>query len=112
MVSAIDAGAGNGKMLIYSNSTVISTMTLTKPSATVSGGVLTFSGTPTDASAVGGSSATEARITDSAGTLIISGLTVGIPGSVADVILSNGVNSLFITAGQAVTLIAGQIQGS
>lgn len=112
VVTTIDAGSSNGRMLVLANSVVVSTITLSKPSATVAGGVLTFSGSPSDLAAAGTGTVTEVQVTDSNSTLIISGLTAGIPGSGADVIISNGVNSTVISAGQVVQLLAGQITGS
>ena len=43
---------------------------------------------------------------------MISGLTVGIPLSGANVTIANGLNSTLVTVGQVVTLISGQIIGS
>ncbi|MBL4744227.1 MAG: hypothetical protein JKX87_06280 [Cycloclasticus sp.] len=66
-----------------------------------SGGVLTFTMPQSDNSADATSpAAAEARIVTSALATVASGLTVGISGSGADVIL----DSVSITAGQTVTL--------
>jgi hypothetical protein len=112
LVSAIDEGSANGQLILLANSTVISTITLNKPSGTVNGGVLTFSGPLLNSAAANAGSVTGAQITDSNGVLMISGLTAGIPGSGADIIISNGLNSTFINAGQAVQLLSAQIVGS
>lgn len=99
----IDAGAGAGILKIGTTGmgTVLAQITLAKPSATVTNGVLTFSGLPkTDTSADATGTAAEATITDSTGTVIISGLTVGTSG--ADIIIDN--TSIVIT--QVVNLIA------
>ena len=112
VVTVLDAGPSNARMLLLAAAAVVSTIVLNKPSATVSGGVLTIVGAPLDPSAAGGGTITEARLTDSTGTVIISGLTAGIPGSGADVIVSNGLNSTVISGGQTVQLLAGQIIGS
>ena len=104
---------GNGGyMLLYAGSTLISTIQLASPCGTVNGGVLTFSGTLLDPSAANTGSVTGGVITDSTGATMISGLTAGIPGSGADIIISNGLNSTLVTAGQAVQLLSAQIVGS
>jgi hypothetical protein len=55
---------------------------------------------------------TVARIDDGTGATVISGFTVGIPTSGADVIINNGANTLTINAGQTVSLVSAQIVGS
>ena len=79
---------------------VLATIDLGNPAGTTSGGVLTFSGFPrSDTSADDSGTAAEARIrTASAGTDIITGLTVGL--SASDINL----DSVSITAGQTVTI--------
>jgi hypothetical protein len=111
VVTAI-GDAGNGVLKLLAGGTVLSSITLQNPCGTVGGTVLTFTGNLIDASAANTGSATAARIEDGAGTVMISGLTVGIPGSTADIIMSNGLNSTLVTAGQVVQLVSGQIQGS
>jgi hypothetical protein len=99
---AIDAGAGNGILVIGTTglaSTLVS-ITLDKPSATISSGVLTFSGLPNSGTASGTGTAAEAKITDSTGTTIISGLTVGTTST--DIII----DSTSITTGQTVNFNA------
>lgn len=99
---AIDAGSGAGVLQIGTTGmgTVLATITLADPSGTVAGaGVLTLSGFPkSDTAADATGTAAAARIRDSNGTDVITGLTVGT--SAADVIL----DSLSITAGQTVTI--------
>jgi len=113
VVDAIDAGGGNGYLTLLVGSTVVSTISLARPAGTVDAGVLTFSGTLLDPAAAGTGLVTEGRIYDSTGTLIISGLTVGIPPSTGyDILISNGLNSTLITAGQTVALLSAQITGS
>ena len=110
VITTIDA-SGNGLLkLLDSLSTVLCTVTLSYPSGTVSGGVLTFSAASGSGSANG--TAVSAIITNGAGTTVISGLTVGIPLSGADVIVNNGVNSTVITAGAIISFVSGQIIGS
>lgn len=107
VVAQIDAGAGPGTLEIGTTgmATVLAVLTLADPSATVAGTVLTFDFDPdiTDSSANATGTAAAAQIKDSNGVVVISGLTVGL--SAADIIL----DSLSITAGQAVTLTTGVI---
>jgi hypothetical protein len=85
--------------------TVLATIALNATAGTVTGGVLTFSGTPkSDTSADATGTAAAARIrTASGGTDIVTGLTVGL--SATDVTL----DSLSIIAGQTVTINAATI---
>lgn len=107
VVTQIDAGAGPGTLEIGTTgmASVLAVLTLADPCGTVSGDVLTFDFDPdiSDTSADNSGTAAEARIKDSNGTVIISGLTVGT--SAADIIL----DSVSITAGQTVTLTTGTI---
>lgn len=111
VVTTIDAGAGNGLLVLLANSTVICTITLQKPSGTANGGVLTFTGPLTGTAAAAGS-VTTAVFQDSTGAMVASGLTAGIPLSGADIIISNGINSTFINTGQSVQILSAQITGS
>ena len=78
---------------------ILATIPLDNPIGTASGGVLTLTMPQSDTSADATGTAAAARIrTTTAGTDIITGLTVGL--SAADVIL----DSLSITAGQTVTI--------
>lgn len=111
VINAIDAGAGSGLLLIgtANMAVVLSTVTLQKPCATIAAGVLTFSGTPlNDPFAVGGGLAAAGRITDSAGTVVVSGLTVGLAGSGSDITIS----LQNITAGSIVVFQSGTIIGN
>lgn len=107
VIAAIDAGAGPGTLEIGTTSmaSVLATLTLADPCGTASGGTLTFDFDPdiTDSSADNSGTAAAARIKDSNGTVIISGLTVGTSGT--DIVLT----SVSITAGQTVTLSTGTI---
>lgn len=97
----IDAGSGAGVLQIGTTSmaTVLAEFTLNDPSGTVSGSVLTLSGFPkSDTSANATGTAAAARIRDSNGNDVITGLTVGTTGS--DINL----DSVSITSGQTVTL--------
>lgn len=97
----IDAGSGAGVLQIGTTGmgTVLADITLNDPSGTISGAVLTLSGFPkSDTSANASGTAAAARIRDSSGTDVITGLTVGTTGS--DINL----DSVSITAGQTVTI--------
>ena len=106
VVTAIDAGAGAGKLEIGTAgmALVLATITLGDPSATVSGSVLTLSGMPkSDTAADASGTAAAARIRDSNNADVVTGLTVGT--SAADIIL----DTVSITAGQTVTINSGTL---
>lgn len=98
----IDAGTGAGTLEIGPTglATVCVTITLNDPSGTVSGNVLTFSGFPKTVAASATCTAGEARLKDSSGTAVITGLTVGTSGT--NIILDNTA----INSGQNVTINA------
>lgn len=103
VVTAIGTG---GKLKIYSagGTTLLAQISLANPCGTVSGAVLTFSGTPlTETSADASGTAAVATITDSSGTVVISGLTVS--STSGDIVLS----STNIVAGQPITITAASI---
>lgn len=103
VISVIDGGSGPGVLQIGTTgmATVLAEITLADPCGTASGGVLTFSGFPkSDTSANATGVAAAARIRDSNGTDVITGLTVGQSGSGADLIL----DTTNIDAGEIVTL--------
>lgn len=112
VISAIDSGGSNGRFKLRSGNTTLSTISLARPCGTVSGGVLIFSGALLDPSATATGLADNAIVENSNGTVMISGLTVGIPLSGFNVIMSNGLNSTLISSGQAVALLSAQITGS
>lgn len=111
VVTAIDTG-GNGSLNLYAGSTLVSTISLANPCGTVDGGVLTFSGTLLDPAAAGTGLIDSGTISNGAGSVVVSGLTAGIPLSGADIIINNGLNSTLVTAGQVVQLLSAQIIGS
>lgn len=111
VVEATGVG-GNGSLVLYANGIVISTISLANPCGTVDGGVLTFIGTLVDSAAANTGIVDSGSIFNGAGNLIASGLSVGIPLSGKDIIVSNGLNSTIITAGQVVQLLSAQITGS
>ena len=99
----IDSGSGAATLEIGTTgfSSVLVTFTLSDPAGTVSGDVLTGAGMPKSATAGNTGTAAEARIKESGGTVIISGLTVGTTGT--NVIISP---STTITSGQTCNLTA------
>ena len=107
IIAQIDAGAGPGTVEIGTTAmgSVLAILTLADPCGSAASGILTFDFDPdiTDSSANATGTAAEARIKDSDGTVIISGLTVGTSGT--DIVL----DSVSITSGQAVTLTTGTI---
>lgn len=82
---------------------VLATITLPVPCGSVSAGVLTFTMPQSDTSADNTGTAAAARIRDSDGTDVITGLTVGT--GAEDIVL----DSVSITAGQTVTINTGTI---
>ena len=102
----IDSGSGAGVLQIGTTAmgTVLAEFTLNDPCGTVSGDVLSFSGFPkSDTSANATGTAAAARIRTSAGTDVVTGLTVGTSGT--DIILDN----TSINATQTVTLNSASI---
>lgn len=103
VVSVIDGGSGPGILQIgtASMATVLATIVLADPCGTVSGGVLTFSGFPrSDTAADADGTAAAARIRDSNGNDVITGLTVGLPGSGCDIIFE----SVSFNVGEIITM--------
>lgn len=109
VVDAIDAGSGAGTLEIGTSgmASVLATLTLADPCGAVAAGVLTLDFDPdiTGIAAASGTAA-EARVKDSDGNVIISGLTVGTSGT--DIVL----DSASITVGQSVTIQSGTIAHS
>ena len=108
VVSAIDNG-GAGSLLFgasggFTGSNLLATIAFNSTCGTVSGGVLTFSGTPlVDSSAANTGTATQGEVEDGVGHAVITGLTIGTTGS--DINLS----STSIVSGQSVTITAASI---
>ena len=82
---------------------VLCSFTLSATPGTVAGSVLTISGTPLTATASGTGTAALAEIRNNAGTVIVSGLTVGLSGT--DLII----NAVAISTGQTITLSSGTL---
>lgn len=108
VVTAIDNG-GAGSLLFGTSSgfagvNLLATIVFDATCGTVSGGVLTFSGTPlVDSSASNTGTSTQAEVEDGVGHAVITGLTVGT--SASDINLS----STSIVSGQSLTITAASI---
>lgn len=108
VINGMDGGGAAGALkLLNSGGTVLSTLPLARPSGTVSGNTLQFSGLSLidPAIAIGGT-AVAARIEDSTGIAVISGLTVGTGGT--DIVLSP---TNVLVAGQTLAIQAATIIG-
>jgi len=107
VLAAIDAGAGAGKIKLYTAGDVLlNTFTLPDPSGSVSGDTLTFDMDPDiEAPAEATGTATKATITDSDDNVIVSGLTVGTAGT--NFVFDTNVIS---AVGQVMKLVSGTIQ--
>lgn len=105
----VGSGAGATGDLVIGTSAlsggtgVLATVALPNPCATVSGSVLTLAGVPLSVAASATGTAELAEIRNDAGTVIVSGLTVGTSGT--DIIIS----SVSITSGQTVQVNSGTI---
>lgn len=103
VINTIDAGSGPGVLQIgtASMAVVLADITLADPCGTATGGVLTFSGFPrSDTAANANGTAAAARIRDSDGNDVITGLTVGLNGSGADIIFE----SVSFNTGEIITM--------
>ncbi len=112
VIDTIDANGPGSLVLLDAGGTALSTITLPVPSGTVSGGVLTFTGPLADPLTTGTGDATAGVIKDGLSAPIVSGLTVGVPLSGADILLSNGLSTTYIAAGQTLVVPSAQITGS
>lgn len=90
------AGTGTG---------VLAEIPFANPAFSNSNGVMTMASPPRTVNAIGAGTAAKAEIRDSGGTVIMNGLTVGVGGSGADVII----NATSITVGQSVQATVGTI---
>ena len=112
MTDVVTAIGATGFINIYTTGlgTLLASIPLPATAGTVTGGVLTFSGTPlSDPTADASGTAAAATVTtaaDGAGTVVVGGLTVS--SSSGDIVLS----STNIVAGQPVTLTAASITHS
>lgn len=101
----IDSGGAAGSIEIGTTGmgTVLAVLPLSYPCGTVTSGVLTFSAITSDSAADATGTAAEARIKNSAGTAIVTGLTVGTSGA------NINLNTTSITTGGAVSLSSGSL---
>lgn len=110
--AVVSTVGSSGVLRLMDGIAVLSTIPLATPCGTVSGGVLTFTGPMTDQLAAVTGTVGAAAVEDALGNIVISGFTVGIPLSGAEVIVNNGINTLQILSGQTVTLLSASITGS
>lgn len=101
----IDSGVGAGYIEICSAAyaAVLATIVLSDPCGTVTNDVLTFTMPKSDTSADATGTAAIARIKESAGAVVVQGLTVGTSGT--EIVLT----SVGITLGDTVTVSSGTI---
>lgn len=84
---------------------VLAEIPLANPPFTQVNGVMTMASAPRTVNAIGAGTAAKAEIRGVGGAVIVSGLTVGVAGSGADVII----NATSITVGQSVQATVGTI---
>lgn len=108
-VAAASTGAGSAGQLVIGDSTlsgatgVLATIALPNPPFTIAGAVATLAGVPLSAAASASGTAAKAEIRNNAGTVIVSGLTVGT--AATDIILG----TTTISSGGTVTITSGTI---
>lgn len=111
VIDAIDAGAGPGTMEIGSAgfAVVLAIITLDDPSFDApSGGAMTVAGLPrTQPNAAATGTAAVARIKDSDGNVVVSGLTVGVGGG-----FDVGIDDVAVELNQEVRMTSGTITHS
>jgi hypothetical protein len=111
MTAVANAIGSSGQLQLKQGSAVLASVRLNTPCGTVADATLTFTTTPAlVAIATATGAADTAAMTNAAGNVVCDGLTVGTPGSSADVLIANGISSTVIAAGQAVQLIAAEIR--
>jgi len=107
VINNIDAGSSVGKIRLLSQSAgTVSLISLQKPSGTVGGGILTFSGLPLVGPTLLSTNIVAADIEDSTGIVVISGLTVG-QSTAYDILIG----TTLVSAGQNITLTSATITG-
>lgn len=110
IIDHIDDSGGPGTLVVGTSALsgatgVLFTLTLDVPMGTISTRTLTFAGTPIDTSATAAGTAAKAEIRDVGGNVVVSGLTVGISGSGANIIM----DTVSITVSRPVRLVSGTI---
>lgn len=99
--------AGGSIQLLDSGGAVLATVAFNAGSAgTVAGAVMTAAGMPKTVTASASGAVAGARMRTSAAVDYQTGLTVGIPGSGAQVIVDNGAGTLALAAGDQVTVLS------
>ena len=105
MTASRDACADGALQLIDGDGNVLSSHTLSTTWGTVADGVWTLAFVDADVAATGTGTAAAARIRDSSGADVVTGLTVGLADSSADVKMQN----TSINAGQDVVISSATI---
>lgn len=105
--SAGELVIGTSALTPNSNTGVLATLSLNYPSMSYATRTATIAGTPISAAASAGGTAALAEFRDHNGNTIVNGLTVGLTGSGADVII----NTTSVSNGQTLTCSAGTITG-
>ncbi len=112
VIDNIDAGGSgsHGKLVIGTSALsgvtgVLVTVPLDFPSATISVKTLTFAGVPIDTTASANGTAAKAELRDGSDTVIASGLTVGLTGSGANIIM----DTTAVTTSRPVRLVSATI---
>lgn len=102
VLAAVDAGAPASVLRIRTSvpATLVD-IPLANPSGVVSGDTYTLT-VPVEAAATGTGTAASAQILDGDGVVVVDGLTVGVTGSGADIIL----DALAVTTGITVRLVS------
>jgi hypothetical protein len=100
MTQVNSALGGSGVLVIGTSSLsgatgVLATIPLANPAGAVAGGVLTLGGMPRSATATAAGTAAKAELRDGGGTVVASGLTVGLSG--ADIIIGTTTISVGLT---------------
>jgi len=102
-MQAVLSYMNSGFLDLMAGGTIVVTIPLDAVCGVVSNDTLTFSGFPKSAAASSANTITTAQLRPASGS-VISGLTVGIPGSGAQVLIDNGLNTLVLANTQNVTV--------
>lgn len=102
-MQAVVTYLNSGFLDLMAGGSIAVSVPLDSTSGAVSNDTLTFSGFPKSVASGGSYTLTSAQLRPVSGA-VISGLTVGLPGSGAQVIIDNGVASLSLVATQMVTV--------
>ena len=102
-MQAVLSYMNSGFLDLMAGGTIVVSIPLDAVCGVVSNDTLTFSGFPKSAAASSTNTITTAQLRPVSGS-VISGLTVGIPGSGAQVIIDNSLNTLVLTNTQNVTV--------